>query len=229
MKKISLSAFLAMSILGSCTTLSADELGFNAQITGASNYVLRGITQSDDKAAVFGDFFLTYGNFFTGIWASNVSFEDIGVTDANIEVDYYAGYANAINNFAFSAVYAKYTYPGSEMIDDLDELKLDLSYTMDKLTIGGKYEMGIWNESDSDKLDYIEGYASYNFGPANLNLSAGSFEDIGDNYMIGVSKAGKFEDMDLEFNLNYVNFESDNKGYPFEDDDKIYAEVVFTF
>lgn len=229
MRKISISAIVAISLLSTCTNLSAEGLGVNFQLTGTSNYMLRGLTQSNDKAAVFGDITVSYDNFFAGVWASNVDFENLGVSDADIEIDYYAGYANSFKDFSLVALYAKYTYPGSDYIDDLDELKFNLSYAFDKITIGTKYEIGIWNESHSDKLDYIEGYTSYDFGLANLNLSAGSYEDIGDNYMIGLSKEGIFAGQDVKFNVNYVNFEADNKGYPFDDDDTIYAEVIFSF
>jgi len=223
MKKLSLSAALAISLLGSCTSLSADDLGVNFQLTGTSNYMLRGLSLSNDKAAVYGDVIVSYGNFFAGVWASNVEFE--GVDDTDAEVDFYAGYANSFYDLSVVAVYARYTY-GSDIIADSDDLKFDVSYPFGKATVGGKYEIATWNENDEPKNNYVEGYVMYDFDYAVASVSAGSWENTGDNYMIGLSKAGKFANQDVEFKVRYVSYDSDDK---ISDNDTLFADVIFTF
>jgi len=229
MKKTTFCSIVAASIIGLTPYAQAEELGINAQVTGTSNYMLRGVTQTSKKGALFADVTASYGNFFAGIWASNVDFSSVGVNDADTEIDYYAGYANAIGDFAFMGAYAKYTYPGSDMLDDFDELKFDLSYSFDKLTLGAKYETAIWNENDNKKLTYKEAYSAYDFGLATFNLSAGSYEDIGDNVTVGLSKAGTFAKQNVELRFNYSKFNSANKGQPFKDDNNLWGEIIFSF
>lgn len=65
----------------------------SAQVSGnvgvVSNYLFRGVTQTDDGAAVQGGFdFEHESGFYTGTWLSNVDFG--GKED--VEVDLYAGY-----------------------------------------------------------------------------------------------------------------------------------------
>jgi len=226
MKKISLSAIVAISILSACTNASANEVGVSFQLTGTSNYMLRGLSLSNDKAAVFGDITIGYGNFFGGIWASNVEFE--GVTDTDAEIDFYAGYANSFYDLSVSAVYARYTY-GSELVDDSDDLKFDISYPFGKVTLGGKYEIATWNENDeAEKNDYVEGYVGYDFGVATATVSVGSWENTGDNYMLALSKSGKFAEQDVEFKVRYVRFNSEDETVN-PDDDTLFADVIFSF
>lgn len=228
MKKINLCSVALIGAMGLFSNVSANEVGVNFQLTGTSDYVLRGVSQTSDKAAVFGDVTVSYANFFAGIWAANVDFSKFGVTDADTEVDYYAGYANEFKNFEYSAAYARYTYPGSKNIDDIDELKFDLGYRYDKFKIGGKYEIGTWNENKNAKLDYVEGYASYDFDILTLGLAAGSYEKVGDNITLALSKAGEFAGQNVEFRVKYSDFNADSKG-AYEDEKNLFAEVVFTF
>lgn len=228
MKKINLCSITLIGTLGLFSNVSADEVGVNFQLTGTSDYVLRGVSQTSDKAAVFGDVTVSYKNFYIGAWASNVDFSKFGITDADTEIDYYIGYANEFKNFEYSATYARYTYPGSKNIDNIDELKLDLGYNFDKLKIGAKYEIGTWNENDNPKLDYKEVYTKYNFDILTIGLSAGSYEKVGDNITVALSKAGEFAGQDVEFRVKFSDFNADSKG-GYEDEKNLFAEVVFTF
>ena len=44
--------------------------------------------------------------------------------------------------------------------------------------------------------------------------------------MIGLSKAGKFANQDVEFKVRYVSYDSDDK---ISDNDTLFADVIFTF
>jgi uncharacterized protein (TIGR02001 family) len=231
MKKLSLAVIIALASITTSSTAMASEIGVGGKITGMSNYVFRGVTQTSDKAAVSAEVFAGYENFFAGLWASNVDFDGVvgANIDANIEVDYYVGYENSIKDLSYILSYARYTYPGSDMLDDFDEAKVEVSYPIGKLTLGGSYALGTWNENGNTKLDNTEFKVSYNFDIFNLNLAAGSYEKVGDYSSIGLSKAGKFAGKDLELKISYANFDSDNGAYPYQDDDHIFAEVVYSF
>lgn len=54
-----------------------------------SDYVFRGVSQTEEGAAVAGGVDLTSGTFYAGAWASNVAFP--GDRDTSAEFDVYAG------------------------------------------------------------------------------------------------------------------------------------------
>lgn len=220
----SIIAFIAIS--GAMSTVSANELGIHTSVTGVSNYIVKGMTQTSKKAAIQGDLVFAYGDFFAGVWASNVDFSSIGITDTDLEVDFFAGYASNYRNLFYSINYSKYTYD-SKLFDDSDELRLSLDYNIDKFTIGAKYDIGMWNESDSKKLNYNEINVSYDFGAAVFSVAAGSFEDMGDNITVGLSKAGTFAGYDVEFRVKYADFNSDDS--PSKDENNLWGEVTFSF
>ena len=64
----------------------SQDVSANAALT--SDYVFRGVSQTDEGPAIQGGVDLTHGLFYAGAWASNVDFFDS--TDA--EIDLYAGF-----------------------------------------------------------------------------------------------------------------------------------------
>ena len=78
-------ASLAMSSAAMAQDDPAVDVSFNLGV--ASDYVFRGVSQTDEGVQVFGGVDVTTGIFYAGAWASNVDFLD--GTDA--EVDLYAG------------------------------------------------------------------------------------------------------------------------------------------
>jgi uncharacterized protein (TIGR02001 family) len=86
---------------------------FNIGIT--SDYVFRGVSQSDNDPAVQGGADISWGILYAGVWASMVDFND--APPANAEVDWYGGIKPTWNspfgtiNMDFGVIY--YTYPGA--------------------------------------------------------------------------------------------------------------------
>lgn len=82
----------------------------SASLGVATNYLFRGITQTDDAAAVSGS--LDYGHdsgIYLGTWLSNVDFG--GKED--VEMDLYGGYAGEIGSISYDIGYLYYWYPGA--------------------------------------------------------------------------------------------------------------------
>ena len=82
-----------------------------------SQYIFRGLTQTDRKPAVQGGFdFAHASGFYAGTWASNVSWlSDAGLVDhgQSLEWDFYGGYKHAFDNdFGVDAGILHYWYPG---------------------------------------------------------------------------------------------------------------------
>ena len=82
-----------------------------------SQYIFRGLTQTDRKPAFQGGFDLaTPGGFYAGTWGSNISWlHDAGVVDhgASLEWDFYGGYKYAFNDdWGMDVGVLQYWYPG---------------------------------------------------------------------------------------------------------------------
>lgn len=110
----------------------AQELSGNVAVT--NNYVWRGVTQTDDQAAVQGGLDLStdfYGAYL-GTWASNV---DFGGDDTGYEVDLYGGFAGDIESWGlgYDLGLIYYAYP---VQDDLSFLELFASGSYKWLSTG---------------------------------------------------------------------------------------------
>lgn len=224
MKKLKSLVASSALLISTITSMNANDIDTAFNITGASNYLVRGITQTNDKAALFLEGTLLYNGFFTGAWTSNIEFEGL---DGDREIDLYAGYSKEIFGFETTLTYTKFLYPDSKDIANLDETEIKVVYPIDKFSLGGKYIFGVYVENDGEKLDYYEGFASYDFDILKLNGSTGSFEDMGDNFEISVSRVFDLQKGSLKLELLYNEFYSDNSSS--EDQDNLYAKITYSF
>lgn len=84
-----------------------------ATATGVSNYVFRGITQTDEDPALQLSIDWTRDLFYASLWGSNVDFGPS--SNANVEVDLVAGFAGEIGDgWRWDVGTTWYTYPGSD-------------------------------------------------------------------------------------------------------------------
>jgi len=130
MKKATLLLSAVTLATGLFTTQAQAVEGLSANAAVSSNYIWRGVTQTDDQAAVSGG--IDYANesgFYAGTWVSNVDFGD----DTNSELDLYLGYGFEAGDFAFDFGYLSYIYSGGE---DIDFSEVYASVSWDVLTVG---------------------------------------------------------------------------------------------
>jgi len=119
-----------------------DSLDLSATAAFTTDYVFRGISQTQDGPAVQASLDASYGIFYLGAWGSNIDFggNDFGADIANIEIDYYGGIAPMWQGFSFDIGGIYYTYPGAyDPGGDFNyfELKTGATYTFfDALTLG---------------------------------------------------------------------------------------------
>jgi len=135
----------------------------------ASNYLFRGVTQTDDAAAVQGGIdYAADSGFYVGTWASNVDFDGAGY-----EVDLYLGFATELDNgLGVDVGYLYYAYPDASSDIDFGEVYASLSYG---LVSGG---LAYTVNSDNDGGLFDEGDIYYHLGvdlplPAELSLEIG--------------------------------------------------------
>jgi len=105
--KLSLVAAAAALSMGGAAYAQDDsgpKVSFN--VGAASDYVFRGVSQTDEDPQVFGGVDVTMGQFYAGAWASNVDFYDS--TDA--EIDVYAGFKPTLGPVSLDLAAIYYGY-----------------------------------------------------------------------------------------------------------------------
>ena len=95
----------------------------SANVAFSSDYIWRGMTQSDGPAMSGGFDYASDGGFYAGIWGSNVNFND----GAGSELDYYFGYSGEMGALGFDISYVAFDYPKNETGLDFEEIVLGLS------------------------------------------------------------------------------------------------------
>jgi len=111
-------------MLGSAVSAQAVEVAGN--VTIASDYSFRGVSQTDRDPAVQGGFDLGFeSGFYVGTWGSNVT----GFEDVSMEWDLYGGFKGTINeDTGYDFRYIRYEYPGNGSTYDYNEYHAMLSW-----------------------------------------------------------------------------------------------------
>jgi len=127
-------------LLGGVVSAQAAEV--SANVTLASDYSFRGISQTDRDPAIQGGFDVEFDSgLYIGTWASNVSFEN-----TSMELDLYIGYANDITeDLSYDLVYIRYQYPADSSELAYNEWHANLSWR--DFTFGVGYSNKYFNIS----------------------------------------------------------------------------------
>ena len=147
--KRKLGLLLALLFLATCGTAHAEEAtkeqietglfagkNFGASVALTTDYVYRGVSQTDENWAIQGSF--DYGHssgFYLGVWASNV---DEIISEGNIEMDFYGGYSRELfKNFTFDigVIYYFYPDPGTGPRRDFIEGVLGVNYAFSNIAL----------------------------------------------------------------------------------------------
>jgi len=142
-----------VALLALSGAAQADQFSWSASLTGTSDYVFRGISQTDQDPTIQGSLGFEYGMFYAGAWASGLDFGPPSTgfgQDAEIEVDWYGGIKPTWKNspvgdvnFDFGVIY--YSYPGAaDPAAELDYVELKAGYSfaspfIKNLTTGGTF------------------------------------------------------------------------------------------
>lgn len=109
--KLAAAATALLAGVGASSAASA-EGEFSGNVTIASDYVFRGISQTEGEPAIQGGFDYTNGIFYAGTWASNVSGSTI--SSGGIEMDLYAGLTPTTGPVSWDFGIIGYYYPGAD-------------------------------------------------------------------------------------------------------------------
>lgn len=181
------------------------ELSANVTIT--SDYIFRGISQSDEHFAVQGGLDWDSGQgIYLGVWASSVDFND--GDEASVEIDVYGGYGGEIDNFSFDIGFIYYAYPGAS--DALDynfwEVGFNLGYDLDVAEVSAGVFYSPDNFGNTGDAVYVTGGISIPL-VENLTFDAnvGHYTvkpAFGDDYWtwnIGLSYAFEWFDVEVRY------------------------------
>lgn len=194
MKPFKLAASLAVALsLAPFAALAqdAEESPFTWSIAGVSDYVWRGVSQSDEHPT--GQVGLTYSHdsgFYVGTWASGVDF-DAG--KPNIEVDGFVGYNTDFSESVnFDVMVNRYMYPEAG--------GLNFNELITKTTFIDTYALTVAYSDDYAGTDedawYFNAGGSWEL-PHEFGLTAGvgynmTDDALGDDYVdwnIGVNRS----------------------------------------
>jgi uncharacterized protein (TIGR02001 family) len=182
------------SALVAATGVAEAELSANLGVQ--SNYYFRGITQTNDGAAVSGGIDYNHeSGFYVGTWMSNIDFTS--APKASTEVDLYTGFGGDIGDSGFgydlSAWY--YYYPDA----------------------GG--------DAQSGELDYAEASGSLSYGPvtatiaytfwseaSDVNGVAQAFQDGDIWYQLALEPDWNYEGFSPSASIGYYSFDQDGDG-----------------
>jgi uncharacterized protein (TIGR02001 family) len=182
-----------------------------AEFTGyavlTSDYVWRGVTQSDADPAIQlgGDVFFGSG-WFLGAWASTVDIDNGPTRHRDRELNLYAGYAYDVSSlWRVSARVVSYQYPGQTGNVDYDYVEYSLATNYnDRVWLEYSYSPDLYNT----KLDShnVEAYAEWPL-KGNWSIGAGAgYYDVselsGNGYgywQFGVTGSYQYADIDFRF------------------------------
>jgi uncharacterized protein (TIGR02001 family) len=209
MKKPISSAALTGALLASAVSVHA-EMSASANVTLASDYVFRYVSQTLEEPAIQGGFDLDTGTgVYLGTWASNVDFGD----DANIEIDFYGGYATEFENgLGIDVGVIDYEYFDDVANDNLVEVYGGLSYKWLSATAYFGVSNSLKDTGDTDKYVWLEAGVEYPVGPVTLSGTIGALNsDVADSDYSGWSIGASTDAAGLTFGLAYYDTDSDGE------------------
>ena len=174
---------LMVAVLGALIAAPAmADSPWSGNVTLASQYLYRGIPQTDGGGAIQGGFdYADPSGFYIGTWASNISwlYTVQGYTGASsLEIDTYAGYSGSFaKDFSYDVGILRYNYGGTRntatvVNADTNELYGKIGWK----TISVKYSRSTGNLfgfADSSGSGYLQVDGSYSFPVVDVSAHYG--------------------------------------------------------
>jgi len=187
MKKSIVLATAVTSVLTS--GIASAELTANAAI--ASNYIWRGVTQTNDQAAGQGGIDWSHDSgLYVGTWVSNVAFGN--VAGGGYEMDVYAGFGGEAGGLGYDLGVISYQYP---LAPNTNFTEVYASGTFSIVTIGLSYTADAASGNKNTAFDsgdmYVNASLDFTAGKSDVSVYAGSYMFDADG--TGAGKAGELD------------------------------------
>jgi uncharacterized protein (TIGR02001 family) len=232
---------LGIAILAATAFNAAQAVEITANGGAVTEYIFRGIPQSNGKAVAQGGLDIEQSGFYLGTWISQVDTSarptidpDTGeptleIAATGLEYDLYGGYGINLGDFSLGIGATGYFYT-----DDFDETYLEANFSAGWKFITLDYAIGEYDSSPQESdytfgsvtLDYNGFYGQWgtwgdDFDGDYVEVGYGSTLTIGDQDLFDYTFAIIRSDEDLSFKV-------DNNGNP-DKDTFFYAGVTKSF
>ena len=237
---------LASALVASLTTVQAADtppssFSFSGNVALTSDYVFRGMTQTDEESAIQGGFDVEHNSGLSaGIWGSNVKFLEDHTVDphdrADHEIDLYIGFSNELDNgFSYGITALYFMYPGAhkDLNYDFAEFNFSTGY---KLPIGTTFGLSYDYSPEFFGEAGEAHHALFNIGHSLDNGWGFSVyiarqiieinENYSDNYTYyGVSISYSINDFELAVNVSDTDLEA-SEGFA---DERVFVTISKSF
>jgi uncharacterized protein (TIGR02001 family) len=132
---------------------------FSFSVIGASDYLFRGVSQTENDPAIFGSAKVSYDHFYLAVGAENVDFNN-GI---KAEYDLSGGWSPSLGKFNFDLGAIRYGYIGAQagLFIDTTELHGAVSRAIGPITLGGAVNYALRYFGTKRPATYVEGNAAY--------------------------------------------------------------------
>lgn len=134
-------------------------LAFN--FGAATDYVFRGISQTNNHVQGFAGVDLTVGQFYTGVWTSNVDFSPFGDSRSSNEIDVYGGWKPTFGALTLDIGGIYYGYVHNPGNTNYGEVYGKGTYAFGPLSVGASVYYSPQFPAKSGHAWYYEGNAAY--------------------------------------------------------------------
>ncbi|AOF82790.1 hypothetical protein BSY238_1686 [Methyloversatilis sp. RAC08] len=212
MQKTLIAAALASALAVPAFTAQAEEPASPHTFTGNvglfSQYVFRGISQTNEDPALQGGFDYSHASgFYLGTWASNISWlkdapagVDPAYSSSSMEIDVYGGYRGAFGEtgIGYDVGLLQYIYPGDRNpgVTKADTLEAYAAVSWSFLSAKYSYSLGdTFGVNNSSGTWYLDLSANYPITEAlTLNLHYGIQDFSGSNAGVKNDDIASYED-----------------------------------
>lgn len=158
-----LGASFVWGLLGSTALAGEGEgnitpsLTLSGTVAATSDYVYRGITQNDEKPAIQGSIDVAHASgVYGGVWGSPVDFND--GNEAEIELDWYAGYSYESGAWSGDVRLTYFWYPGADRSLDYDyaEISYTAGYDFEVVSLGAMLAYSPEYFGDTGDAEYVQ-------------------------------------------------------------------------
>jgi len=216
-------AFAAALLTATGASAQSPEVSWNIGVV--SDYVFRGVSQTDEEPAIQGGVDLTAGGFYVGAWGSNVDFGD----DTDAEFDVYAGYRAEAAGFALDFGAVGYGYAGAP--DGADYGYLELKAAASRAVGPASFGVQVYWSPDffgpDEEATYVEANAAFALAPKWTVSGAVGHQalDVSDDYTTWNAGVGYALTGNVGIDVRYIGSDLD---IPLADD-RIVGGLKFTF
>jgi uncharacterized protein (TIGR02001 family) len=220
---LTLPAAFAQTAAPAAAAAPTPEHTFAYNVALSSQYIYRGLSQSNYRPALSAGIDYTHASgFYAGAWASSITWlRDFGISSGRVEIDTFLGYKQAFGDVTLDVGYLRYNYPGSVSAGftrpDTDEIYI--AGTFKEYTL--KYSHGVSNvfgTADSKNTGYIDLTAAWTLmDTVTLTAHLGHQKFRGPN-----SKDATYTDWKLEVGKDFGSGISAALGYTGTNADKVF-------